>query len=100
MRMAFNVTYLDGRTVKAEALPKDVVAFERQYGQTMSVFANAPQSVPLEWVFYLAWSPLHRSKQEPRAFDEFLDAVEEVEEVDEPESVPFPPAASAAPSPV
>jgi hypothetical protein len=98
MKLLFKVTYDDGRVVESAVKPKDVVAFERQYGQTMAAFSE-PGKVQLEWLYYLAWSPLHRSKQEPRAFDEFLDSVEEIDEVEEPEPVPFPPAPSAAPSP-
>jgi hypothetical protein len=99
MKMTFEVTYDDGRVVEAVAKPKDVVAFERQYGQSMAAFGGDAKSVPMEWLFYLAWSPLHRSKQEPRAFDEFLDDVEDVSPVEEAEPVPFPSAASDAPSP-
>jgi hypothetical protein len=100
MKMAFQVTYDDGRVVEAVAKPKDVVAFERQYGQSMTVFADKSTPTHMEWLFYLAWSPLHRSKQEPRAFDEFLDAVEDVDLVDEEsEAAPFSPAPSDAPPP-
>lgn len=99
MRMTFKVTYDDGREVEAVAKPKDIVAFERQYGQSMAAFGDEDNPAPLEWLFYLAWSPLHRSKREPRAFDEFLDDVEDVEPVEEPEPVPFPQAPSDGPSP-
>lgn len=99
MKMSFRVTYDDGRVVESVAKPKDIVAFERQYGQSMAAFAgDAP--VPMEWVFYLAWSPLHRSRQEPRAFDEFLDDVDDVTPIEEPEPAPFVSAPSAEPSPV
>lgn len=99
MQMKFTVTYEDGRVVEAVAKPKDIVAFERQYGQSMAAFGDETKRPPMEWLFYLAWSPLHRSKREPRAFDEFLDDVEDVEPVEEPEPVPFPPAPSDEPSP-
>ena len=99
MRMTFKVTYEDGREVEAVAKPKDIVAFERQYGQSMASFGDETKPPPMEWLFYLAWSPLHRSKREPRAFDEFLDDVDDVSPVEEPEPVPFPPAPSDEPSP-
>jgi hypothetical protein len=98
MKMAFQVTYTDGRTVEVEAMPKDVVAFERQYGKRFTdAFSDTPA---LEWLFYLAWSPLHRSKQDPRAFDEFLDDVADIEVVEDSEAVaPFPTAPSEGTSP-
>jgi hypothetical protein len=90
----YKVTYSGGRTVDAVTKPKDMVAFERQY--------NLPfhESSRAEHVFYLAWSPLHRSGVEPRAFDEFLDDVEDVAEVKgATETDPFPPAQSGEESP-
>lgn len=100
MRMTFTVKYEDGREVVAVAKPKDIVAFERQYGQSMASFGDDTKPVPIEWLYYLAWSPLHRSGSEPRAFDEFLDAVDSIEPVGEEEPItPFPPAVSAGPSP-
>jgi hypothetical protein len=97
MRMTFNVTYEDGRVVEAVAKPKDIVAFERQYGVSMGAIG---EDARMEWLFYLAWSPLHRSKQEPAAFDAFLDVVAGIDPVaDEVEPAPFPPAPSDGPSP-
>lgn len=100
MRMAFNVTYADGSVVEAVAKPKDIVAFERQYGQSMAAFGNAEKPPPMEWLFYLAWSPMHRQGREPRAFDEFLDFVEDIEpfEDEAADAAPFDPAPSDEPS--
>jgi hypothetical protein len=97
--MAFKVTYDDGRVVDAVAKPKDIVAFERQYGQSMAAFGDASKPPPLEWLFYLAWSPLHRLRVEPRAFDEFLDSVDDVEPVEDEAVDPTPPTPSDGPSP-
>lgn len=77
MQMHFTVTFTDGRVVDATAKPKDFVAFERQYGKPLAGMDES--STPLEHIYYLAWSPLHRSGVEPGAFDEFLDRLEEVE---------------------
>lgn len=98
MQQKFKVTYTDGRTVEVEAMPKDVVAFERQYAKR---FTDAFGEMPaLEWLYYLAWSPLHRSKQEPRGFDEFLDDVADIEALEDSEVVvPFPTAPSEGTSP-
>lgn len=98
--MDFVVVYEDGRKLEATAKPKDVVAFERQYGTSMTAFADSSKPPPVEWMYYLAWSPLHRSGQEPRAFDDFLDVVESIDPVADPTApAPFDPAPSPEPSP-
>lgn len=99
MRMTFHVTYEDGREVEAVAKAKDFVAFERQYGQSMSAFGDETKAAPLEWLFYLAWSPLHRQGRESRAFDEFLNDVEDIEPVEDEGTVPFEKAPSDEVSP-
>lgn len=101
MRMEFVVLYADGRKVEAVARPKDVVAFERQYQTSMAAFADEKKPPPMEWMYYLAWSPLHRLRQEPRAFDEFLDDVDEIEVVEEPTAAtPFEKTPSPDQSPI
>lgn len=87
MRMEFKVTYADGRVVNAIAKPRDIVAFERQYNKSMQAFADEANPPLMEWLYYLAWAPLHRTRQDPRAFDEFLDDVDEVEGVEEAKPV-------------
>ena len=93
MEIRYKVTYNDGRVVETVTKPKDMVAFERQYGRAFHESSNA------EHVFYLAWSPLHRSGAEPRAFDEFLDDLADVTEVAEADPGPFPKAQSDGESP-
>lgn len=96
MRMEFKVTYEDGREVEAVAKPKDIAAFEAQYDMSVAVFADEARPPRMTWLYYLAWSPLHRQGREPRAFDEFLASVEDIEAKDEvPEAVPFETAPSA-----
>lgn len=80
MRMSFTVTYDDGRVVEAKAGPKDFVAFERQYGQSITKFSDDAR---MEWVYYLAWAPLHRTRQERADFDGFLDIIDDVEPVED-----------------
>lgn len=99
MRLSLNVTYDDARPdVRVTAKPKDMVAFERQYEHpTTDLFEPGARD---EWFFYLAWSVLHRSKQEPRAFDEFLDDVDSITVVnEEAPAAPFPTAPSGELSP-
>lgn len=83
MKMQFEVAYQDGRKMSVTAKPKDFVAFERQYGRSMTEIA---ENAPLEWLYYLAWSPLHRSAQEPGDFDAFLDVVDDVTPVEDAEA--------------
>lgn len=99
MRMDFKVKYLDGREVQAIARPKDIVAFERQYGKSMQHFADPKNPAPMEWLYYLAWAPLHRLREERATFDEFLDLVEEIEAVDDEEAAPNLDPTQPAPSP-
>lgn len=100
MRISLKVTYEDGREVEAIAKPKDIVAFERQYGVAFAEFFVGRR---YEWLCYLAWSPLNRQGREPRPFDEFMDFVDDVESLDSLEAVepvlPFEPEASAETSP-
>lgn len=89
--LRFAVTYTDGSTVDAHPKPKDVVAFERQYGTSIAKLADEQRA---EWLYYLAWSVLHRSGREPHAFDEFLDRVDSVTiEADEADADPSQPEA-------
>lgn len=89
----FNVTYSDGRVVVASPKPADLVAFERQYQMAFTSIGETPN---MEWLFYMAWAPLHRTKQEPRAFDEFLADVEDVDQIKAQEPAPFDQAVSDA----
>lgn len=96
IKFEFEVEYADGRKVVARPKPKDFVAFERQYGLSIE---SMDKNARLEHMYYLAWSPLHRTGQEPRAFDEWLDAVEDIGDVEEEAPVAHPQGASAEPSP-
>lgn len=97
MKMTFEVTYVDGRTFVAKAMPKDLVAYERQYSTTVAAMDDS--TTPMEHIFYLAWSPLHRAGIEPGTFDEFLDRLDDVEMQSEPAVDPTQPAPSDEPSP-
>ncbi len=82
MKMQFEVTYSDGRKVMAVAKPKDFVAFERQFGKSIAEWRTG---ATMESLYYLAWSPLHRSGLEPKDFDGFLDGIDDVELADDEE---------------
>jgi hypothetical protein len=94
--MAFTVTYEDGRKVEAVAKPRDIVLFEQRYATSFMDFGRQTR---LEWLYFLAWSPLNRAGTEPRPFEDFLAAVEEVEAVEEAPAAPFEPEASDVSSP-
>lgn len=98
MKLTFSVVYEDGRKVESVAKPKDIVAFERQYGQ--SIASLDLDNCHMEWLYYLAWSPLHRQGRDTQAFDAFLDSVDEISAKEEEEApAPFLPAASDGTSP-
>jgi hypothetical protein len=88
------VVYKDGREVVVTAEPADQVAFERQF----NVSIEALEHPRMEWLYYLAWSPLHAEGAEPGSFDEFLQSrrVLKIEGLDKPAQVE---AAPLAPSP-
>jgi hypothetical protein len=97
MKQSFEITYDDGRKVLAVAKPKDFVAFERQYDKPMTAFSGG--GTHDEWLYYLAWSALHRSGSEPAAFDEFLDHVDDLEVIgDEVAPLPLAPSPETSPS--
>lgn len=83
--MTFKVTYEDGSSVDAVAKTRDIVEFERKYKASFLAFGNGS---PMEWLFFLAWSPLNRSNREPRSFEAFLDEVASIEPQDDDAPVP------------
>jgi hypothetical protein len=67
----------------------------------MACFADEKNPPPMEWLYYLAWSPLHRMREESADFDGFLGLVDEIEPVeDAPLADPTQPEASDDSSPV
>ena len=85
--MKFKVSFDDGRTLEVGATPGDIVRFERQYGFPASQIETDTR---VEYVMFLAWCALKRTKQFDGDFDDFLDHVMQTE--DEP-SPPVPPPA-------
>lgn len=96
-RMTLTVVYEDGRRETVTAKPADYVAFERQYGMGVGAMADKR----FEYMAYLAWIALHRTKREPAHFDEFLALLDDIEfeAGDEPTPLPEATTVSAAPSP-
>lgn len=96
MKMRYRVVYDDGREVEAVAKPVDIMEYERVYRTSFMQFG---ESTPLEHVYFLAWAPLHRTGQDPRAFDAFMSEVDSIEGVEEPAPVPTKRPRSGAKSP-
>lgn len=98
MQMRFKVKYLDGREVEAKATPADVIDFERRYNVPYAALGQ-PATAREEWWYFLAWSPLHRSGEEPRELEVFAASIESVDVLDEDEPVPTKRGRSGAKSP-
>lgn len=80
------VTYNGQQFTITKLGPADLVAFERQFQQSASVFAEGA-AVKFEWVCFLVWRGLRRlgAITREQAFDdEFLDLIDEIDMVDAP----------------
>lgn len=104
MQIPIKVVYADGREVRAVAMPRDVVEFERRYGISYTeAMANRAKPGHEEWWYFLAWSPLHRKGEDTRDFEPFIDALESILVLPpsdgEPDPVPFDQGTSDGPSP-
>jgi len=65
--------------------PADLVAFERQFGVSASVFDTAAGDVRFEWVCFLVWRGLRRIGAVDRDVefdDDFLEGIDDVEMLD------------------
>lgn len=69
------ITYNDGRAVEVIASPKAQVETERRYELSLS------DAKRIEHMYYLAYSSLFWSGQEPSDFESWLKNVVEVEDV-------------------
>lgn len=79
-RQKLKVTYTDGRVLETKITPKVEVAVEKQFKvglQSLQGDAHA------EHFYYMAWAGLHYAGQEGKSFEDFLDALEDVEPIDQ-----------------
>lgn len=76
------VTYQDGRTVDVFVPPKAMVMVERTY----NVSLTDEKARRLEHSYYLAWQSLFLAGREPRDFEAFLMAMEDVDDITEEEA--------------
>ena len=86
LNLTFHVDYVDGTRKTATTAPRDEVAFERTYNTGVTAMIEtrpdggiALNALRLEHLYYLAWSALHRTGQEPRDFDSFLDVIADLD---------------------
>lgn len=88
MRIALKVEYVDGSGAEVMASAPDLIAFERHYDKPMMVFA---EDVRIEYLFWLAWTALHRRKVISEDFDTWIERVDEVTagNADDAEIVPL-----------
>ncbi len=83
--IALTVSYTNGDTKNATIKARDIIAFEREFG---TGFAKAVKEERLEHMYWLAWFSLNRTGEDARIFDEFLDAVDEVDIAEVPLAPP------------
>ena len=77
IRVPLHVTYSDGTTVDLEALPLEIMEFERKFNLPMSVFGD-PAQQRLEHLMFVAYAATKRRGNE-ESFDEWAAKVAGVE---------------------
>ena len=70
-RIPLIVTYADGRTDQAVCTGSDTIAFERAYDLPYSKAGER-----LEYIWFLAWACLNRTKRVSVQFEEWMGTVE------------------------
>ena len=100
MRMALKVEQLDGRVQHVMVAAPDLIAFEREYDKSMSVLGTGR----IEYLFFVAWRAITRTKQTALGFDEWCDTIASIsdDETTAQELVPLelsPPTGSSPTSP-
>lgn len=81
IRIALQVTYEDERTEAVMATAVDAIAFEREYDKPIAALNTGR----MEYMWYIGWHALKRTKKTDLPFDVWLDTVVELkdEEVDD-----------------
>jgi hypothetical protein len=83
MESAAVVVEYDGQTFQIEKFgPADLVAFERRFGVSASVFDGTSGDVRFEWICFLVWRGLRRLgaiSKDLEFDDEFLEGIDDVE---------------------
>jgi len=75
MQIALTVANADGSEAKVTAKPSDLIAFERNFDQPMTIFGDE-KKVRVEWLLWLAWRASTREGLTKDEFDTWVDTVE------------------------
>lgn len=75
MQIALTVAHADGSEAKVTAKASDLIAFERHFDQSMTVFGN-DDKVRVEWLLWLSWRASTREGLTKDEFDTWVDTVE------------------------
>ena len=76
MRMALKVELLDGRVQHVMVAAPDLIAFEREYDKAMTVLGTGR----LEYLFFVAWRAMSRTKQTALGFDDWCDTIASIKD--------------------
>ena len=88
MRLPLHVKYEDGTGADVVASAPDLIAFERHFDKSMSVFS---EQVRIEYMLWLTWTALKRKNIVSIDFDPWCDLVDSIEfgDLGESEVVPL-----------
>jgi len=86
MKISLGVVYEDGSGTTVQASVPDFVAFERKYDKPIAAFQT---DVRIEYLSFIAWHALDRTKKTTLEFDPWLDTLAELVVGDEDEIVPL-----------
>ena len=79
MRMALSVEDLDGRVQHVMVAAPDLIAFEREYDKPMTVLGSGR----LEYLFYVSWKAVTRTKQTALDFDAWCETIASIKDSEE-----------------
>ncbi len=85
IRIALQIQYNDERTELVTATAADAIAFERHFDKPISVINTGR----IEYMWWIAWHAVTRSKKTELSFDEWLDTVGEVADEETDDIVPL-----------
>lgn len=75
MRVALHIDYSEGLGADVTATAPDLIAFERHFDKSFTVFAD---DLRVEYLLWLAWHTVKRKKQTKKEFDDWCDEVESI----------------------
>jgi len=85
IRIPLKVEYADGSTDNLVANAKDSVEFERHFNKPTAAIAEGR----VEYMCFLAWTSLTRTKKTDLPFDDWLDTVADLADGEATEIVPL-----------